>query len=147
MSIWNDNPGWVLVAHTCNPSYSGGRNQEHPGWSQPRQIVHETLSWKNPITKKGWWRGLRCRPWVQTLVLREKKKDNLVTMITASNLFVVCKYHSLWKGTWTFFYRKPDYYYVAYVAGMCLRHLTLLRVSSCYRKQVSKQGTQARMDI
>jgi hypothetical protein len=29
---------WVLVAHTCNPSYAGGRDQ-----SQPRQIVHNTL--------------------------------------------------------------------------------------------------------
>jgi hypothetical protein len=45
--------------------------------SQPGQIVHETLSWKNP-TKKGWWSGssgtctcvASMRPWVQT----EKKK-------------------------------------------------------------------------
>jgi hypothetical protein len=33
--------------------------------SQPRQIVHKTLSQqqqKNPITIKGWWSGSRCRP-------------------------------------------------------------------------------------
>jgi hypothetical protein len=30
------------VAHTCNPSFSGGRDKEVP--SQPGQIVPETLS-------------------------------------------------------------------------------------------------------
>jgi hypothetical protein len=41
------------VAHACNPSYSGGRDQEHlglkPGWanSSPDPIL------KMPITKKG----------------------------------------------------------------------------------------------
>jgi hypothetical protein len=41
------------VAHSCNPSYSGGRER-----SQPRQIVHhKTLCWKKPITKKSWWSG------------------------------------------------------------------------------------------
>jgi hypothetical protein len=33
------------VAHTYNPSYSGGRNQEDLG-SKPGKIVHETLSQK-----------------------------------------------------------------------------------------------------
>jgi hypothetical protein len=27
--VWR--PSWVLVAHTCNPSYSGGRDQEDHG--------------------------------------------------------------------------------------------------------------------
>jgi hypothetical protein len=40
-------------------------------WSQTGQIVHETLSWKKSITKKGWW---RCRPWVQAPVPQKKKK-------------------------------------------------------------------------
>jgi hypothetical protein len=31
--------------------------------SQPRQIVHETLSQKKkPHHKKGWWSGPQCRP-------------------------------------------------------------------------------------
>jgi hypothetical protein len=34
------------VAHTCNPSYSGGRDQEGRGSKQPGQIVYETLSRK-----------------------------------------------------------------------------------------------------
>jgi hypothetical protein len=34
------------MAHTCNPSYSGGRDQEIHGLSQPGQIVLKTLSRK-----------------------------------------------------------------------------------------------------
>jgi hypothetical protein len=30
--------------------------------SQPWQIVRETLSQNNPVTKKSWWSGSRCRP-------------------------------------------------------------------------------------
>jgi hypothetical protein len=41
----------ALVAHTCNPSCSGGREQGDG--SQPRQIVCEILSQKNPAQKKG----------------------------------------------------------------------------------------------
>jgi hypothetical protein len=29
---------------------------------------------KKPITRKGWWSGSRCRPWVQAPVLKKKKK-------------------------------------------------------------------------
>jgi hypothetical protein len=39
---------WWLTP--VNPSYSGGRDQED---CQPRQIVRETLSRKNPTQKKG----------------------------------------------------------------------------------------------
>jgi hypothetical protein len=46
----------VLVAHTCNPSYSGGRDQED---LCPGQIVQETLSRKNPLPKRSWWSGSR----------------------------------------------------------------------------------------
>jgi hypothetical protein len=61
------------VAHACNPSYSGGRDQEDcglkPAWAN--------RSWdpisKKLITQKGWWNGIRCRPWVQTPVPQEKK--------------------------------------------------------------------------
>jgi hypothetical protein len=30
--------------------------------SQPRQIVHETLSQEKLTTEKGWWSGSRYRP-------------------------------------------------------------------------------------
>jgi hypothetical protein len=38
---------WAPVAQACNPSYSGGRDQEDRGSSQPRQIVQKTLSQKS----------------------------------------------------------------------------------------------------
>jgi hypothetical protein len=51
------------VAHTCNPSNSGGRDQEDHG-SEPvvanssvRPYLEKTLH-----KKKGWWSGSRCSP-------------------------------------------------------------------------------------
>jgi hypothetical protein len=45
-------------------------------WSQPGQIVQETLSQKKKtITKKGWWSGSRCRPWVQAPVQQNKQMN------------------------------------------------------------------------
>jgi hypothetical protein len=38
--------GLVLVAHTCNPSYSGAEIRRIEVRGQPGQIVHETLSQK-----------------------------------------------------------------------------------------------------
>jgi hypothetical protein len=38
--------GWAPMAHTCSPTYSGGRDQEDGSWKPPKQIVHETLSLK-----------------------------------------------------------------------------------------------------
>jgi hypothetical protein len=35
------NSSWAPVAHTCNPSYSEGRDQEDGVQSLPGQIVHE----------------------------------------------------------------------------------------------------------
>jgi hypothetical protein len=47
-------PGWAPVAHTCNPSYSGGRDQENlglkPAWANSLQNPISKL----PNTKKGW---------------------------------------------------------------------------------------------
>jgi hypothetical protein len=52
----------ALMAHACDPSYSGGRDQEDHS-SMPSQ----TNSSQDPIsktlnTKNGWWSGSRCRP-------------------------------------------------------------------------------------
>jgi hypothetical protein len=52
----------MLVAHACNPSYSGGRDQEDhdskPAWAKSSQdpIL------KKPITKRGWWRAQGVDP-------------------------------------------------------------------------------------
>jgi hypothetical protein len=43
----------VPVAHTCNPSYSGGRNQKDCGSKPAQQIVQETLSLKNSSQKRA----------------------------------------------------------------------------------------------
>jgi hypothetical protein len=48
----------VPGAHACNPSYSGGRNQEITVQSQPGQIVCKTVSQKK-ITKIGLVEWLR----------------------------------------------------------------------------------------
>jgi hypothetical protein len=53
----------VPVALTCKPSYSGGRDQKDRG-SKPAQAN----SLRDPISKKGWWSGTRCRTWLQTPV-------------------------------------------------------------------------------
>jgi hypothetical protein len=47
------------MVYTCNPSYSGGKDQEDRG-SKPalgKQFVRPYL--KKPFTKKGWWSGSR----------------------------------------------------------------------------------------
>jgi hypothetical protein len=48
---------------------------------QPRQIVCETLSQKEQITKKGWWSGSRCRHWAphtQKKALHRKRKSIVI---------------------------------------------------------------------
>jgi hypothetical protein len=72
-------PCWVLVAHTYNPSYSGGRYQKDWGsklaWANSSQDPFS----KTPDTRKGWLSGSRCRPWAQTLVLPKGKKKKKST--------------------------------------------------------------------
>jgi hypothetical protein len=61
------------VAHACNPSHSGGRDQEEHG-SKPAQpnSSRDPIS-KISIVKKGWRNGSRHRPWVQAPVPKERK--------------------------------------------------------------------------
>jgi hypothetical protein len=62
------------VTHACNPSYSGGRDQEDlylkPAWANSLQ---DPIS-KKPFKKKGWCSGPRRRPSVQAPVLQKRKK-------------------------------------------------------------------------
>jgi hypothetical protein len=60
----NTKKGWgqAPVTHTCNRSHSGGRDHEDWG-SKPVPVNSLRPYLKNPITKKGWWSGSRCRPW------------------------------------------------------------------------------------
>jgi hypothetical protein len=48
----------MQVAHTYNPSYSGGRDQKDQG-SKPALAKKKK---KNHTKKKGWWSGSRCWP-------------------------------------------------------------------------------------
>jgi hypothetical protein len=41
------------VAHPCNPSYAGGKDQEDLGSNPAQAIVHETLSQKSPSQKRA----------------------------------------------------------------------------------------------
>jgi hypothetical protein len=41
------------VAHTCNPSYLGGRDQEYQGLKPAGQTVLETLYCKHPSQKRA----------------------------------------------------------------------------------------------
>jgi hypothetical protein len=41
------------VAHACNPSHSGAEIRRIGVRSQPGQIVHQTLSQKNPSQKRA----------------------------------------------------------------------------------------------
>jgi hypothetical protein len=43
----------VPVAHTYNPSYSGGRDQDHSSRPARANSSREILSWKNPSQKIG----------------------------------------------------------------------------------------------
>jgi hypothetical protein len=47
----NKKGDWVLLAHTCNPSYSGGRDQEDCS-SRPAWAKNKTLSQKYPTHKR-----------------------------------------------------------------------------------------------
>jgi hypothetical protein len=59
---------WAQVAHACDPSYSGSRDQEDlgskPAWANSLRIylTQKQKNPKHPSQKKGWWRGSRCRP-------------------------------------------------------------------------------------
>jgi hypothetical protein len=57
-SVFKNVPGWAPLAHTCNPSYSEGRDQEDHG-SNPdlANSSRDPPSQKKAIIKKGWWSG------------------------------------------------------------------------------------------
>jgi hypothetical protein len=49
--------GWAPVAHACNLSYSGGRDQEDRGLKPAQANSSRDPISKKPITKKGWQSG------------------------------------------------------------------------------------------
>jgi hypothetical protein len=79
------------VAHACNPSYSGGRDQEDRYLKLARQIVCETLSQKNPAQKRDGGVvqvvGPEFKPQYQ-----KKKKDKTIkySIIQCLNMKYLC---------------------------------------------------------
>jgi hypothetical protein len=67
----------VLAAHACDPSYSGGRDQEDL-FAQANSLWDTYL--EKPFTKKGWWSALRCRPWVQTQYHHHQKRKKKMSL-------------------------------------------------------------------
>jgi hypothetical protein len=43
------------MAHTCNPSYSGGRDQEDCVSKRAQANSSQKHILKKTLTKKGWW--------------------------------------------------------------------------------------------
>jgi hypothetical protein len=96
-----NSPGFLCAgAYACNPSYSGGTDQENWGSKAAWANSLRNPILRKPFTKKCWWTGSRCSPWVQTLVLKETKKPKnkwssgtgLQTDILTSEI-----QHSAWK--------------------------------------------------
>jgi hypothetical protein len=58
----SSNPGWVPVAQACNPTYSGGRDQEDQDSKPALENSLRDPILKKPITKKGWWCASSCMP-------------------------------------------------------------------------------------
>jgi hypothetical protein len=48
-----ENRRWALVAHACNPSYSGGRDQEDHGSKPAPANSSQNPILKKPITKRA----------------------------------------------------------------------------------------------
>jgi hypothetical protein len=51
------------VAQACNPSYSGGRDQEDRGWKPAWAKSSRDPISKTPITKKGLAEWLKVKTW------------------------------------------------------------------------------------
>jgi hypothetical protein len=79
---------WVLMAHACNLSYSGGRDQEDCGLKPALGKYFARTYLEINITKKGWWSGSRCRLWVQTPVPPKKKES--VFCVVPNALYECC---------------------------------------------------------
>jgi hypothetical protein len=55
--VENGERGWALVAHNCNGSYWGSRDQEDSGLRPAQANSSQVPISKIPNKKKGWWSG------------------------------------------------------------------------------------------
>jgi hypothetical protein len=82
-------PSWALVAHTCHPSYSGGRDQEDRGSKTTHGNSLRDPILKTPITRKGWWSGSRCGSCVQAPIPHTHTRRLAIVLFSFLFCFVV----------------------------------------------------------
>jgi hypothetical protein len=85
------------VAHTCNPSYSGGRDQGDWGLKPIPGSLWDPIS-KKPITKKS--DGSRWRPWVQTTQYYKNKINKIFWKCSSDLGMVFHAYNRSCFGGW-----------------------------------------------
>jgi hypothetical protein len=70
--------GWAMMAHVCNPSYSGGRDEEDHGLKPAQENSLQDPISKIPITKRAGGvaqgEGAECKP--QYCKKKKKKSGN-----------------------------------------------------------------------
>jgi hypothetical protein len=83
------------VTHSCNPSYSGGRDQEDRSSKAAQTNSLQDYISKIPFTKKGWWNGSRCRPEFKPQYCKKKKEnqDNIWTKTSNKSLTSIVAVH------------------------------------------------------
>jgi hypothetical protein len=77
------------VAHTYNPSYSGDSDQKD---HQPRQMVHKTLSGKNPSQKRAGGVAQGVGPKFKPQYHQKKKKGQALSLVNPLKLTLILKY-------------------------------------------------------
>jgi hypothetical protein len=70
-------PSWALVAHTCNPNYSGGRNQEDHGLKPTRENSSTRHYLKKPFTKIGLVEWFKVKALSSSPSTEKKKKNSI----------------------------------------------------------------------
>jgi hypothetical protein len=79
------------MAYAYNPSYSWSTDQEDH-WRQPRQIVRETLSWKNPSQKRAGEVTQDVGPEFKPQYYKKKKRKKKTSKLTYIFL-CLCHHH------------------------------------------------------
>jgi hypothetical protein len=80
-SVVKHKPSWALTAHTCNPSYSGGRDREDHGSKAAQANSSQDPILKNPSQKK-YSPEFKPQYWKKT---KNKHKPDLVSPSPAQN--------------------------------------------------------------
>jgi hypothetical protein len=83
----------ALVAHTCNPSWSGSRDQEDHSLKPPLANSSVRPYLKKPFTKKDWWSGSRSSPEIKPKY--HKKKQTILQVSSCLNVFFFLQLETL----------------------------------------------------